>query len=60
MATLNIVFTITYYLESHDAINMYLISCFCINKGQCGCLDVYEISTSSLGKDLHSYLYSSG
>ena len=28
MATLNIVYTVTYYLESHNAISMYLMSRF--------------------------------
>ena len=46
--TLNIVFSVTYYLKSRDVITIYhTFYCF-VNKGQIGCLDIYKTLRSSL------------
>ena len=39
---LNIVFSVTYYLELHNPITIYCISQFLLTKGQIICLDVIE------------------
>ena len=38
----NIVFSVTYYLESHNAITVDCISQFLVNKGQIGCLNIVK------------------
>jgi hypothetical protein len=49
-ATQNMIFSLTYYLESRNAIIVYCASCFCINHGRIDCLDTIEHSRRCLVK----------
>ena len=50
--TLDIVFIVTYYLESHNATTICYIFHFFANQGQVGCFDIKGIVTSLLGKKI--------
>jgi hypothetical protein len=43
LATLNMIFSATYYLELHNVLIFYCTSPFSTNKGQIGCLNIIEL-----------------